>query len=198
MIASVFRGLLLSLLLAAGVASAQQSPEALVKSTADEVLAVMRQNKDPKTLIAYAEQKIVPYFDFERMTRLAVGRPWVEATPEQRRALEQGFRSLLVSTYAAAITNGVTPADKIEVKQSQGSGDDVLVRTVVHRSGGQPPVAVNYRVERKNGQWMVYDVIVEEVSLIQTYRGSFSSEIARSGIDGLIRLLEQKTGVKSS
>jgi len=191
------RTLLGILLFAAGVAAAQQSPEALVKSTADEVLATMRQTKDPQALIALAEQKILPYFDFERMTRLAVGRPWLEATPAQRSALEQAFRSLLVSTYSAAISAGVTPADKIEVRPSQGSGDDVLVRTIVHRAGKQP-VAVNYRVARKNGQWTVYDVIVEEVSLVQTYRGSFASEIARSGIDGLIRTLQEKTAVKSS
>jgi phospholipid transport system substrate-binding protein len=193
-----FKTLVVGLLLVASAAAAQTAPDALVKSTADEVLAIMRQNKDPQTLIAAAEQKILPYFDFERMTRLAVGRPWRDASPEQQRALERGFRSLLVNTYSQAISAGVTPADRIEVKSTQGAGDDVLVPTVVHRSG-KPPVTVDYRLARKDGRWTVYDVVVEQVSLIQTYRGSFASEVARSGIDGLIKLLEQKAAaVKTS
>lgn len=195
---SSLRALALGLLLAAGAAAAQTAPEALVKSTADEVLTIMRQNKDPQVLIAAAEQKILPYFDFERMTRLAVGRPWRDATPEQQRALTQGFRALLVNTYSKAISEGVTPADKIEVKPAQGSGQAVVVPTVVHRSG-KPPVAVNYRVSQNDGKWTVYDVVVEEVSLVQTYRATFAAAITSSGIDGLIRMLQQKSaGVKSS
>jgi phospholipid transport system substrate-binding protein len=193
-----FKAVLLGLLLAAGAAAAQTAPDALVKSTADEVLALMRQHKDPNTRITLAEQKILPHFDFERMTRLAVGRPWRDASPEQQRALERGFRSLLINTYSQAISEGVTPADRIEVKSTQGAGDEVLVPTVVHRTG-KPPVAVDYRLARKEGRWTVYDVMVEQVSLIQTYRGTFASEIARSGIDGLIRSLEQKNAtIKAS
>jgi phospholipid transport system substrate-binding protein len=179
------------------VAAQPAAPDAMVKSTVDEVLAIMRQNKDPKTLIALAEQKVLPHFDFARMTQLAVGRRWKEASPEQRKSLEEGFRTLLVNTYSQAISNGVTPADKVEVKPAQGSGDDVTVKTVVHRSG-KPPVPVDYRLSKQGESWKVYDVVVENVSLVQTYRGSFSEEIARSGIDGLIKVLEQKNAVKSS
>ena len=193
---SYLRALLITLLLGVTPALAQ-SPDALVKSTVDEVLAVMRENKDPKTLISLAEQKVLPYFDFARMTQLAVGRKWREANAEQRKALEDNFRTLLVNTYSAAISNGVTPADKVEVKPAQGSGDDVVVKTIVHRSG-KPPVPVDYRLAKKGESWKVYDVTVENVSLVQTYRGSFSDEIARSGIDGLIKVLEQKNGVKPS
>jgi phospholipid transport system substrate-binding protein len=173
------------------------SPDAMVKSTVDEVLAVMRQNKDPKTLVSLAEQKVLPHFDFARMTQLAVGRKWKEASAEQRKSLEEGFRTLLVNTYSAAISTGVTPADKVDVKPAQGSGDDVTVKTIVHRSG-KPPVPVDYRIAKTGEGWKVYDVIVENVSLVQTYRGSFSEEITRSGIDGLIKVLEQKNAVKSS
>ena len=194
---SLLRTVLLTLCLASTAALAQATPDALVKSTVDEVLAVMRQNKDPKTLVSAAEQKVLPHFDFARMTQLAVGRQWKEAKPEQRKALEEGFRTLLVNTFWAAITNGVTPADKVEVKPGQGSGDDVVVKTIVHRSG-KPPVPVDYRLAKKGDGWKVYDVVVENVSLVQTYRGSFSEEIARSGIDGLIKVLEQKNAVKPS
>ena len=193
---SCMRALLGLMLFATGLAFAQ-SPDALVKSTVDEVLAVMRQNKDPKTLVGLAEQKVLPHFDFARMTQLAVGRQWKEASPAQQKALEEGFRSLLVNTYSAAISNGVTPADKVEVKPAQGSGDDVMVKTVVRRSG-KPAVPVDYRLAKKGDGWKVYDVIVENVSLVQTYRGTFSAEIARSGIDGLIKVLEEKNGVKAS
>ena len=194
---SLLRTVLLTLCLASTAALAQATPDALVKSTVDEVLAVMRQNKDPKTLVSAAEQKVLPHFDFARMTQLAVGRQWKEAKPEQRKALEEGFRTLLVNTYSAAMSNGVTPADKVEVKPAQGSGDDVVVKTIVHRSG-KPPVPVDYRLAKKGDGWKVYDVVVENVSLVQTYRGSFSEEIARSGIDGLIKVLEQKNAVKPS
>lgn len=191
------RALLGLVFLASGMAFAQSAPDALVKSTVDEVLTVMRQNKDPKTLVGLAEQKVLPHFDFTRMTQLAVGRQWKEASPAQQKALEEGFRSLLVNTYSAAISNGVTPADKVEVKPAQGSGDDVMVKTIVHRSG-KPTVPVDYRLAKKGEGWKVYDVMVENVSLVQTYRGTFSAEIARSGIDGLIKVLEQKNAVKAS
>jgi phospholipid transport system substrate-binding protein len=191
------RALLGVLFVASTAAFGQSSPDALVKSTVDEVLAVMRQNKDPKTLISLAEQKVLPHFDFARMTRLAVGRKWNEASAEQRKSLEEGFRTLLVNTYSQAITNGVTPADKVDVKPVQGSGDDVTVKTIVNRSG-KPPVPVDYRLAKQGEGWKVYDVVVENVSLVQTYRGSFADEIARSGIEGLIKVLEQKNAVKPS
>ena len=140
---------------------------------------------------------MLPHFDFARMTQLAVGRKWKEATPEQRRSLEDGFRTLLVNTYSTAISTGVTPADKVDVKPAQGSGDDVTVRTVVHRSG-KPPVPVDYRLSKTGEGWKVYDVVVESVSLVQTYRGSFSEEITRSGIDGLIKVLERKNAAQPS
>lgn len=194
---SSLRAIVLTIALLAGGAAFGQAPDALVRSTVDEVLAVMRQESDPNKLIAAAEEKILPYFDFTRMTQLAVGRPWREATPEQRKALEDAFRTLLVNTYSAAISTGVTPADKVDVKPAEGSGDRVVVRTVVHRSG-KPAVPVDYRLIKRADGWKVYDVVVESVSLVQTYRSSFSEEIARSGIDGLIKVLEQRSAVKPS
>ena len=192
---AMVRALFIPLLLASTLVWAQKTPDALVKSTTDEVLAVMRQNKDPQTLRALAEEKVLPHFDFERMTRLAVGRPWQSASPAQQEALVKGFRALLVNTYSAAISNGVTPADKIEVKAPQGGGDDVTVKTIAHRSG-KDPVVVDYRLAKSAEAWKVYDVSIEGVSLVQTYRGTFSAEIAKSGIDGLIKSLEQKNGVR--
>lgn len=174
-------------------AGAQPTPDALVRSTVDEVLTVLRQNQDPQQLRQLAEAKVLPHFDFARMTQLAVGRPWQSASPSQREALVSGFRAMLVNTYTAALGSGVKPADKVDVKPPQGSGDDVVVKTVAHRSGKEP-VTVDYRVAKTDAAWKVYDVVVEGVSLVQTYRSTFAAEIARSGVDGLIRVLEQRNG----
>jgi phospholipid transport system substrate-binding protein len=184
-------------LVASTLAWGQSSPDALVRSTVEEVLTVMRQNKDPERLRELAEQKVLPNFDFERMTRLAVGRAWQNANPSQRDALVTGFRSLLITTYSAALSNGITPAEKIDVKPAQGSGSDVVVKTIAHRAGKQP-VVVDYRVAKQADSWKVYDVIAEGISLVLTYRGTFAAEIARSGVDGLIRVLEERSGKQAS
>lgn len=186
-------GWLLALTLyASGAVWAQGSPDAMVKSTVEDVLGVLRQNKDPQELRRLAEEKVLPHFDFERMTRLAVGRPWQNASASQRESLVSGFRSLLVNTYSAALGNGAQPADRVDVKAAPGGGDDTVVKTMAYRAGKEP-VAVDYRVARSGGgAWKVYDVVVEGVSLVQTYRGTFAAEIARAGVDGLIRTLEQR------
>lgn len=170
---------------------AQSSPDALVKSTVDEVLTVLRQNKDPQQLRQLAEAKVLPHFDFERMTQLAVGRPWQSANAAQREALVSGFRAMLVNTYTAALGSGSKPADKVDVKAAQGSGDDVVVKTIAYRAGKEP-VGVDYRIAKSGAEWKVYDVVVEGVSLVQNYRSTFSAEIAKSGVDGLIKVLEQR------
>lgn len=173
-------------------ARAQPAPDALVKSTVERVLDILRQNnKSAPELRELAEEIVLPHFDFERMTRLAVGRPWQDANPGQREALVKAFRRLLVNTYSVALDEGVKPAGRVEVKSPQGSGDQTTVRTIAHRAG-KPPVEVVYRLARSADAWKVYDVVVEGVSLVQTYRTTFSTEISRSGIDGLIKVLEAR------
>jgi len=185
------RSLLCLFALLSATAWAQSSPDALVKSTVDEVLTVLRQNKDQQQLRQLAEAKVLPHFDFERMTQLAVGRPWQNANATQREALVNGFRAMLVNTYTAALGSGAQPADKIDVKPPQGSGDDVVVKTAAYRAGKEP-VAVDYRMAKGGGAWKVYDVVVEGVSLVQNYRSTFAAEIAKSGVDGLIKVIEQR------
>lgn len=184
------------LLLVAWPVAAQNAagtPEALVRGTVDEVLGVIKQNRDRKVLLQVAEQKVLPHFDFETMTRLAVGRSWREATAEQQKSLQQEFRSLLVSTYTAALNQADTADAAVEVKGAQPGSDrnEALVRSVVKQPGRQP-VMVDYRMTRKDSGWKVYDVIVENLSLVTNYRSSFQAEIARGGIDGLIRSLQTK------
>lgn len=172
--------------------AAEMAPDALVKTTADEVLSVIRTTKDKKALREAAEKRVLPYFDFKAMTQLAVGRHWREASPAQQTALEDAFRSLLVNTYTAAMNVAATGKEAVEVKPVEAKGqNDVTVRTVVRNSTRQA-IPVDYRMAKGPDGWKIYDVVVENLSLVTNYRGSFASEIQRSGIDGLIKVLETK------
>lgn len=183
----------LALFAAFAVQAADTLPDALVKSTVDEVLSVIKQNKDKATLHDLAEKKVLPHFDFQVMTRLAVGRAWREANPAQQKALENAFRSLLVSTYTTALSQTSNANQTVEVKPApvKPGEDDVTVKTLVKEPGRQP-IAIDYRMSKTPAGWKVYDVVVENLSLVTNYRGSFNTEISRSGIDGLIKTLEAK------
>jgi len=174
-------------------AQAQIAPDALVAKTVNEVLLVIKQKPDKKTLHDLAEKRVLPHFDFAAMTRLAVGRHWREASDSQKKALEDGFRSLLVSTYVAALNQSASSNQSVDVKPAGVSPgqDDVTVRTLVKEPGRQP-ISVDYRMALGTGGWKVYDVVVESLSLVTNYRGSFTSEIARSGIEGLIKTIDEK------
>jgi phospholipid transport system substrate-binding protein len=172
---------------------AQTAPDALVRTTVNEVLQVIKQNPDKKVLHDLAEKKVLPHFDFAAMTRLAVGRHWRDASEPQRKALENGFRSLLVSTYVTALSQSASTRQTVDVKSAavKPGQDDVTVRTTVTEPGRQP-IAIDYRMALGASGWKVYDVVVENLSLVTNYRGSFAAEIARSGIDGLIKTIEDK------
>jgi phospholipid transport system substrate-binding protein len=184
---------LLVLMSALAAGAAETAPDALVKTTVDEVLSVIKQNKDKRVLHDLAEKKVVSHFDFQAMTRLAVGRAWRDATPAQQKALENAFRSLLVSTYTTALSQSSTANQTVEVRPAPVKPDqtDVTVRTLV-REPGRQPISIDYRMAKSASGWKVYDVVAENLSLVTNYRGSFNSEIGRSGIDGLIKTLEAK------
>ena len=172
-------------------APAQETPDVLVKKTVDDVLGVIKQTKDQRKLIEAAEQKVLPHFDFKQMTQLTVGRAWSQASAAQQEALERAFRTLLVRTYTAALatTSGET---KVDVKPAaKTEGDETMVRTLASEPG-RKPVQIDYRMAKTANGWKVYDVVVENLSLVTSYRSSFQSEIARSGIDGLIKSIEAK------
>ena len=181
------------LVAAFAVPAAEVAPDALVKTTVDEVLSVIKQKKDKRTLHDLAEKKVLPHFDFQAMTRLAMGKSWREANPDQQNKLENAFRGLLVNTYTTALGQNTTSDAAVEVKpvQVKSDQDDVTVKTVARQSGRQP-VTIDYRMTRTSGGWKVYDVIVENLSLVTNYRSSFAAEIGRSGIDGLIKTIEAK------
>ena len=183
----------LTLLLVVGTSlAANTAPDALVKSTVDEVLSVIKQYPDKATLRRLAEEKVLPRFDFRQMTQLAVGPAWQKANPEQQQALEKGFRTLLVNTYTGSLSIAAVGDKKVEVKPARQSDQkDTVVKTLVTQSG-KPPISIDYRMENNPDGWKVYDVLVEGVSLVTTYRGTFSEEVRQSGIDGLIKVLDSK------
>ncbi|HUJ01390.1 MAG TPA: ABC transporter substrate-binding protein [Usitatibacter sp.] len=187
--------LLAALLPLGASAQAQEAPDAMVKRIADEIIAIVKSDKDLQNgssakVVQLAEQKVLPHFDFTRMTRLAVGRNWSQATPAQREALTKEFRTLLVRTYSTSLSQYRN--QKIEVKPlAAAPGDeDVVVRTAVIQEGG-PQIPIDYRMEKKPDGWKVYDVVIDGASLVTTYRSSFNDQIQRSGIDGLVKTLEE-------
>jgi len=177
-------------------AFAQDAPDALVRRTTDEVLAIIKADKDlqagnPRKVAELAEQKVLPHFDFTRMTRLAVGRNWAQASDAQKEALTKEFRSLLVRTYSTSLTQ--FRDQKIEVKPLKMAAQDqeVTVRTAVIQQGG-PPIPIDYSMEKQGSEWKVYDVVIDGASLVTTYRGSFNDQIQKGGIDGLIKTLQDR------
>jgi len=173
------------------------APDALVKSVTDEVLDIIRKDKDIKAgstrrAIELVEQKVLPHFNFSRMTALAVGRDWRQATPEQQKALTEEFRDLLVRTYSNALTAYKNETVDYRPFKMQPGATDVTVRTQIHQSGARQPIKLDYSLERNGNAWKVYDVVVADVSLVTNYRSSFATEIRNGGIDGLVKTLKAK------
>ncbi len=148
-------------------------------------------------MVELVEKKVLPHFDFTRMTQLAVGRHWQQASPEQQKALVAEFRTLLVQTYAA--TFAAYRDQKIEYRplRMEPTDTDVVVKSLINQSGGKP-VTVDYKMRKSDSGWKVYDVVVGDLSLVQTYRGTFSSEVQKGGVDGLVKALADKNKQLSS
>lgn len=180
----------------AGYAAAQSAPDAMIKTVAEDVRAIIKQDKDLQAgdankIYALIEEKVFPNLNFAKTTRLAVGKSWTQASPEQREALIKEFRSLLVRTYATSLRQFRDQQIEYKPLALQPTDTDVLVRTNVIQNG-QQPVGVDYRVEKGADGWKVYDIVVDGVSLVTTYRGEFSERVRQSGIDGLIKALADK------
>ncbi len=187
-----------ALALAAGAtASAQEmAPDALARKSIDEVLAVIRadkelQNGNPKKLHALVEEKILPHFDFTRMTRLAVGRNWAQASDAQKESLTREFQTLLVRTYSTSISQYRNQTIDVKPAKIAPGDKDTVVKTVVNQPGGQP-IPIDYAMERTDKGWKVYDVMVDGVSLVTTYRGSFNEQVQKGGVDGLVKTLADR------
>lgn len=178
-------------------APSQEAPDALVKRITADVMETARTDKEIKAgnrkrILQVVEEKILPHVDLERTVAMAVGRHWREATPQQRRQLTDEFRTMLVRTYAGALS--LVGDQKLVYMPLRASPDDtdVTVRFEVRQLRGRDPVQVSYRLYKAADGWKVYDVNVLGVWLVETYKSSFNNEIARNGIDGLIRTLSDR------
>jgi phospholipid transport system substrate-binding protein len=172
------------------------APDALARSVTDEVVKILRTDKDlaagnQKKVAEMIETKVAPHFEFTSMTRLAMGRNWKQATPEQHKALSQEFRILLVRTYTTAFTQYKDQTIEYRPVKLAPGESDVVVKSLIKQPSGQP-VSVDYRMEKTDTGWKVYDVKIEGISLVENYRNTFNTEVQRNGIDGLIKSLAEK------
>lgn len=178
------------------------APDVLIDSTVQEVLAIVKQDKDirngnQKKILDLVDAKVLPHFNFERMTRLAMGKYWRGATPEQQKALVTEFRNMLVRTYTKAFTVYSDQTVQVKPFRMAAEATEATVKTVINKSGAQP-VPVNYEMEKTLGGWKVFDVSIEGVSMVTSYRGTFTSQIQQNGIDGLIKTLSDKNSAAAS
>ena len=193
---NILRFSLLALLVPV-VQAQEPAPDVLVKSITEEVVAVLKRDKDiqagnPKKIEELIEAKVLPHFNFTRMTRIAMARNWRLATPEQQKELTGEFKTLLVRTYSTALSNYRDQLIDYKPLRAKPEDVEVTVRSEVKQSGSSQPVAIDYEMEKTPNGWKVYDVKVGGVSLVTTYRDTFTSEVKERGVDGLIKSLAAK------
>jgi len=181
---------------ATAVAAQDLAPDALVKKISDEVIDIVKQDKDiqaghQKKINDLVDAKVLPHFNFSRMTALAVGRNWPKASAEQQKALISEFRTLLVRTYSSALTTYKNQVIEFKPLRAAAGDTDVTVRTQVKQPGTEP-VSIDYSMEKTPGGWKVYDVVVGGVSLVTNYRETFNAQVRDGGVDGLIKSLVSK------
>ena len=172
------------------------APDVLVKNTATEVLEIIKkdkdiQNGDNKKIVALTEEKILPHFNFERMSQLVLGRNWPKASKEQQDKFVTEFRNLLVRTYSSALAKYRNQTMDYKPLRSQPGDTKVVVKTLILQAGGQP-VKVDYSLEKKADEWKVIDVTIEDVSIVTSYRGQFDETVKKDGMDDLIQKLADK------
>lgn len=193
-------GMLAGLIVATGAwadnAAEALAPDVLVKNVTEEVLDIVRKDKDiqsgnTKKAIDLVEAKVLPHFNFMRMTQLAMARDWRQATPAQQKTLVDEFRTLLVRTYSKALTEYKSQTIEYKPLKMQPADTDVKVRTEIKQAGGKP-IQLDYYLEKQNPAWKVYDIEVGGISLVTNYRESFGQEVRNGGIDGLIKSLQTK------
>jgi phospholipid transport system substrate-binding protein len=193
---SVFFLLVGMFLSASPVFAQEDSPDALIKKVTDDVLTIVRQDKDiqsgnTRKAIELVENKVLPHFNFQHMTALAMGRDWSKANPEQKKRLADEFKTLLVRTYSNALTGYKDQTVRYKPTKMQPGDADVVVKTEIVQPGNKP-IQLDYSLEKLDNGWKVYDVIVAGVSLVSNYRDTFNQEVRANGVDGLIVMLVNK------
>ena len=198
----IFRFFLALAFLATPVFAQDLGPEELVKKVTSEVLDAIKGDKqlaagDRQKAVKLAEEKILPHVDFEEATRLAVGRGWNQASPEQKKKLVQEFRNLLVRTYSNAIGAYEGQQMKVMPVRMKPGDTEVTVQNQFVRPGAQP-VKIDYSMRKTDKGWKIYDIVAEGVSLVLTYRSEFDAVVKQEGIDGLIKRLAQKNAAPAA
>jgi phospholipid transport system substrate-binding protein len=193
-------GLVMSVATVMAVAQTS-TPDALIKQVSTEVIDTIKNDKtlqsgDVSKIIALVDAKVMPHVNFQRMTASAIGRSWRTATPEQQKRLQEEFKTLLVRTYAGALTQVRDQTVQLKPMRAAAEDTDVVVRTEVKGRG--EPIQLDYRLEKADAAWKIYDVNVLGVWLVEQYKGQFAQDISSGGIDGLIaKLTERNKGAKS-
>lgn len=182
---------------AGGVRADVPDPDVLIKNTVREVLDIVRNDKElragnQKKMLELVDAKVLPHFNFEHMTKLAVGKSWRTATPEQKQALMSEFRIMLVRTYTKAFTSYRDQTVEVKPFKLDPAATEVTVKSAIVKPGSQQPILVDYDMEKTPTGWKVYDLTVEGVSLVTSYRGTFADQVQQVGIDGLIKTLADK------
>ncbi|MEG0054092.1 MAG: ABC transporter substrate-binding protein [Comamonas sp.] len=190
--------LALNLGLPAAVHAADEGPDVLVKRVSTDVLETIKKDATLRTgdttrLNALVNDKVMPYVDFRRMTSAAVGPAWRKATPDQRQRLQDEFKSLLIRTYAGALSQVGDQTISVKPLRMAAGDTDVLVRTQVNGRG--EPVQLDFRLEKQADGWKLYNFNVLGVWLVETYRNQFAQEINANGIDGLIKTLASRSSM---
>jgi phospholipid transport system substrate-binding protein len=178
------------------------TPDALIKQVSTEVIDTIKGDKtlqtgDVSKIISLVDTKVMPHVNFQRMTAAAVGRNWRTATPEQQKRLQEEFKTLLVRTYAGALTQVKDQTVQLKPLRAAAEDTEVVVRTEVKGKG--EPIQLDYRLEKADAAWKIYDVNVLGVWLVEQYKGQFAQDISSGGIDGLIsKLAERNKGAAKS
>jgi phospholipid transport system substrate-binding protein len=187
---------LFALSAASASANAEIAPDVLARSVTDEVMTIVRADKElqagsAQRLAQLVEAKVLPHFNFTHMTQLALGRNWRQASPEQQKLLIDEFRALLVRTYTTALMQYREQTVDYKPLRRAPTDTEVVVKSLIKQPAGQP-VTIDYNMEKLGETWKVYDVRIEGISLVENYRSTFRSEIQKNGMDGLIKALADK------
>lgn len=180
---------------AASANANMSTPDGLVKFVVEDVMNTIKSDKaiqsgDLRKINSLVDQKILPYSDFQKTTRMSMGRNWSKATPAQQVLITQEFKTLLIRIYGGALAQ--VKDQKIQYKPFRASADDtdVIVRTVVVGKG--EPIQLDYRLEKTGNAWRVYDINILGAWLVESYRNQFNDQVSKGGIDGLIQFLQQR------
>jgi phospholipid transport system substrate-binding protein len=178
------------------------APDSLVENTTAQLIEALKKDRElitaqPAHVYALANEIVLPHFDFERMSALALGKHWRRATAAQKQRFPQEFRALLMRTYATALNEFTDETIVMLPLRDDPDSGDVTVHTEIQRAAG-PAIPVSYRLYEQDGTWKVYDIKIEGISLVANYRSSFSSQVRRHGLDGLIDMLAKRNANSAS